>query len=84
MKKVLQFLAPDKIARVVYGKKIEKADINNLLKVINTAVEDPQFRSLLFMMLNRFLGEYVKQNTNNYIVTQFLLIFLLIVDSQEH
>jgi hypothetical protein len=70
MEKVLSFLAPDEIARVVYGKKIEKADINDLLKVINTAVEDPQFRSLLFMMLNRFLGEYVKQNTNSYVVTE--------------
>nr|WP_011229449.1 site-specific integrase [Sulfolobus sp. NOB8H2]CAA09137.1 hypothetical protein [Sulfolobus sp. NOB8H2] len=70
MEKALQFLAPDEIARVVYGKKIEKADINDLLKVINTAVEDLQFRSLLFMMLNRFLGEYVKQNTNSYAVTE--------------
>ncbi|BFI76794.1 tyrosine-type recombinase/integrase [Sulfurisphaera ohwakuensis] len=70
MEKVLQFLAPDEIARIVYGKKIEKADINDLLKVINTAVEDPQFRSLLFMMLNRFLGEYVRQNTNSYVVTE--------------
>lgn len=38
--------------------------------MINTTVEDPQFRSLLFMMLNRFLGEYVKQNTNSYAVTE--------------
>ncbi|BBG25028.1 hypothetical protein IC006_2362 [Sulfuracidifex tepidarius] len=70
IEKVLQFLAPDEIARIIYGKKIEKADINDLLKVINTAVEDPQFRSLLFMMLNRFLGEYVRQNTNSYVVTE--------------
>jgi hypothetical protein len=70
MEKVLSFLEPDEIARVVYGKKIEIADINDLLKVINTAVEDPQFRSLLLMMLNRFLGEYVKQNTNSYVVTE--------------
>ena len=70
MEKVLEFLAPDEIARIIYGKKIEKADINDLLKVINTAVEDPQFRSLLFMMLNRFLGEYVRQNSNSYVVTE--------------
>ncbi|BCU68601.1 hypothetical protein HS7_20380 [Sulfolobales archaeon HS-7] len=70
LEKVLQFLAPDEIARIVYGKKIEKADINDLLKVVNTAVEDPQFRSLLFMMLNRFLRDYVRQNTNSYVVTE--------------
>jgi hypothetical protein len=70
MKKVLQFLALDEIAKVVYGKNVEKAGINDLLKVINAAIEDPQFLSLLFMMLNRFLGEYVKQNTNSYAVTE--------------
>ena len=70
MEKVLEFMAPDEIARIIYGKKIEKTDINDLLKVINIAVKDPQFRSLLFMMLNRFLGEYVRQNSNSYVVTE--------------
>ena len=70
MERVLQFLAPDEIARLVYGRNVERADINDLLKVVNTAVQDPQFRSLLFMFLNRFLGEYVKQSSTSYVVTE--------------
>jgi hypothetical protein len=34
MEKVLQFLALDEIAKVVYGKNVEKAGINDLLTKI--------------------------------------------------
>jgi hypothetical protein len=68
--KELSFLAPDKVARVVHGKNMEKANVNDSLKVVSTSLEDPRFRSPLFMKLNGSLGEYAKRNTSICAVTE--------------
>ncbi len=71
LKRCLKYLTNEEFVKIV-GKEsiIEKASIDDLIKVIKTAQVDSRFRELLFQYIERYLGEYFSYSSGKYIVTK--------------
>ena len=71
VKRCLKYLSNEEFAKIV-GKvpEVKRASIDDLVKVIQTARVDSNFRELLLNYIQRYLGEYVTSIGRKYVVTQ--------------
>ncbi len=58
---MLKLLTPEELQALLKGWVPEKrASLNDALRVIITAREDPEFREQFLTLLSRYLGDYVQ------------------------
>ena len=69
MEKVVNALTVDEVYEVVHGFSPREVTINDAIAVIAKAVRDPGFRNVFFMLLQKQFGEYLKQTSTTYLVT---------------
>ncbi|MFP3234421.1 MAG: site-specific integrase [Sulfolobaceae archaeon] len=70
IEKITQALPVDQIYEVLHGFNPREVTINDAIAVITRAVQDPGFRNIFFMLLDKELGEYMKEHSDSYLVTK--------------
>ncbi|WP_286188807.1 hypothetical protein [Sulfolobus sp. S-194] len=55
---------------MIHGFNPREVTINDAIAVISKAVRDPGFRNLFFMLLQKEFGDYLKQTSTSYLVTE--------------
>ena len=70
IEKVVNTLTLDEVYEVINGFNPREVTINDVIAVIAKAVQDPAFRNIFFMILEKEFGEYLKEHTQAYLVTK--------------
>ncbi|QIW23147.1 site-specific integrase [Sulfolobus sp. S-194] len=68
--KTLQTLTVEEATDAIYGLKTIDIDPTTALSVIVKAVKDEGFRNFFLSLLFKYLGDYLKQTSQSYIVTE--------------
>ncbi len=63
IEKVVNTLTLDEVYEVINGFNPREVTINDAIGVIAKAVQDPGFRNIFFMILEKEFGEYLKEHT---------------------
>ncbi|BDB97002.1 tyrosine-type recombinase/integrase [Saccharolobus caldissimus] len=70
VEKLLKFLTPEEMSEIIYGISPDSATINDAIKVVIKAMRDPQYREFLLLLLQKHLGEFIKELSTEYLVTK--------------
>jgi len=68
--KLLKFLTPEEISEIIYGVSPDSATINDAIKVVVRAIKDPQYREFVLLLMQKHLGEFIKQLSHEYLVSK--------------
>jgi len=68
--KLLKFLTPEEISEIIYGVSPDSATINDAIKVVVRAIKDPQYREFVLLLMQKHLGEFIKQLSYEYLVSK--------------
>ncbi|WP_345725203.1 site-specific integrase [Saccharolobus caldissimus] len=63
-------LAPDELSDAIYGMKVVEVDATTALSVVIKAMKDEKFRNFFVSVLYQYLGDYLKNVSSTYIVTE--------------
>ena len=70
VKKAAEMLAPDELSDAIYGLKVAEVDATTALSVVIKAMKDEKFRNFFVSILYQYLGDYLKNVSSTYIVTE--------------
>ncbi|BDC18203.1 tyrosine-type recombinase/integrase [Acidianus sp. HS-5] len=70
VKRAADMLAPDDLSDAIYGLKVVEVDATMALSVVIKAMKDEKFRNFFVSILYQYLGEYMKNVSSTYIVTE--------------
>ena len=65
--KLLKFLTSEEISEIIYGVSPDSATINDTIKVVVRAIKDPQYREFVLLLMQKHLGEFIKQLSYEYL-----------------
>ncbi|QXJ29738.1 putative phage integrase [Saccharolobus shibatae B12] len=70
VEKALQTLTVEEISDAIYGLRIVEVDPTTALSVVVKAMKDEGFRNFFLSLLYKYLGDYLKQTSHSYVVTE--------------
>jgi Site-specific recombinase XerD len=70
VRKAAEMLAQDELSDAIYGLKVVEVDATTALSVVVKAMKDEKFRNFFVSILYQYLGDYLKNVSSTYIVTE--------------